>query len=167
VSFWKLIFGKGNQNSEESKIQNKTASQFRKWVIEGIGLMGSQGAKMENEDLHNLLVSAGIPEVDTEEIIIFLPTAICKKLLPEIEWPEQYIDYYSENKQIKRKYKENQRYLIIEEEVQKYWKTNLGSEVVQNIAGRSAEFNAINKMLHSGGKLENVMLAESRIFRYE
>ena len=167
MSFWKLIFGGGENNSDIDKMQNDVSPQFGQWVIKSIDLMGNEGATMEYEDLYNLLLSRGIPKVDSEEILIFLPTAVCKKLLPEIEWPTEYVDYYSENKQIKRKYKDNHHYVIIEKEVHDFWNNNPRNDEVMPIVGRSAEFNAINRMLHNGGKLKDVMLAESRVMRYE
>lgn len=159
MNFWKTIFG-------EPKSENEISPKFRNWAKSSIKLIGMEGGQMENEELHNYLIQNGIPEFDAGELIIFLPTAFCRKLLPEIKFLSEYVDFYSKNKQIKRKYSENKRYLIMEEETDIYWNNNPNKKVVLNIAGRSAEFNAINKMLNNGGKLEDVKLTESYVIRY-
>lgn len=115
--------------------------------------------------MKNYLVSNGIPDYEAGELIIFLPTAFCRKMLPELNWLPNYFDYYSEKKKIRRKYQENQRYLIIKEETEKYWNQSPNKDFVLNIAGRSAEFNAINQLLNDGGKLEDVQLTESYVIR--
>lgn len=166
MSFWKSLFGNSNNESEKEKNDYEIPRQFRDWVIKSINLIGRNGAKMENEELHELLIRNGISNIDAEEIIIFLPTAFCRKLLPDINWLPNYIDFYSDQKQVLRRYEDNERYLIIEEETDNYWKSNPSNEVVLNIAGRSSEFNAINQMLNDGGQLENVGLTESLVIRY-
>ncbi len=165
MSFWKTIFGKSKKIKSESQLENEISTEFRNWVKSSIKLIGIEGGDMENEELHNYLIQNGIPEFDAGELIIFLPTAFCRKLLPDIKWLPEYVDYYSKKKQIKKKYNENNRYLIIEEETEKYWNNNPSKKIVLNIAGRSAEFNAINKMLNNGGKLEDVKLTESYVIR--
>lgn len=167
MGFWKSMFGNFNNNSKKDDTNDVIEEQFREWVIHSIDLIGKLGEGMENDELHEILMENGIPDTDTSEILIFLPTAFCRKLLPEINWLPNYIDYYSEEKQIKRKYSENKRYVVIEQETENYWNSNPSSEVVGNIAGRSAEFNAINKMLHDGGELENARVTESYVIRYE
>ena len=167
MSFWKSIFGKSKEVKNENEIENSMPPQFRLWVTTAIQLMGTEASEMENEELHEYLLQNGIPEFDAGEIIVFLPMAFCRQLLPDVKWLPEYIDYYSEKKKIKKVYKENSRYLIIEEETEKYWNENPANEVVLNIAGRSAEYNAINQMLKDGGKLENVRLTESLVMRFD
>ena len=166
MSFWKSIFKNANNKPQEENINNEISSKFREWVIKSINLIGVQGREMENDELYEFLIKNGIPEIDAGEIIIFLPPAFCRKLLPEIKWQPNYIDYYSNEKQVKRKYSENKRYVIIEQETENYWNAFPSNEVVLNIAGRAAEFKAINQMLNNGGKLEDVELAESYVIRY-
>lgn len=120
---------------------------------------------MENEELYEYLISKGLPEYEAGELIIFLPTAFCRKMLPDLNWLPGYFDFYSEKKTIRRKYRDNPRYLIIEEETKAYWNGNPNNDFVLNIAARSAEFNAINQLLNDGGKLEDVKLTESYVFR--
>jgi hypothetical protein len=162
MNFWKKIFGK-----PESSKDKKISPQFKDWVQKSIRLIGTEGSKLENEELLEYLIQKGIPEFEANEIILFLPTAFCRKLLPKLNWPSKYVDYYSKMKQISKKYQDNERYTIMENETNKYWNDKPTNEVVLNIAGRSAEFDAINQMLNDGGELENVRLTESYVIRFE
>lgn len=163
MSFWKSLFGKSNKKAKATDLP----PQFRAWVQTAIALMGSQGLDMDNEALRQYLVQHGIPAKEAEEIILFLPTSFCRKMLPEINWPQEYVDYYSEQKQIKQSYKNNKRYVIIQEETATYWKASPDNNAILNIVGRSSEFDAINQMLHDGGKLEDVRVGLSYITRFE
>lgn len=164
MSLWKSLFGK-SKSDESEKLDKEVPIEFRNWVKKSISIIGNNSMNMENEELHNYLVSKGIPEIEAGEIIIFLPTTFCRKLLPELNWLQEYYDYYSDKKQIKRKYHENKRYLIMEEETNNYWNHTPNNEEILKIAGRSSELNAINQMLNAGGKLEDVRLTESYVFR--
>ena len=169
MSLWKSLFGKSKSDEPKrvEKIKEQVPNEFRNWVKMSIQIIGNDLKNMENEELHNHLIKKGIPEFEAGEIIIFLPTAFCRKLLPQLNWLSEYYDYYSDKKQIKRKYRENQRYVIMEEETNNYWNQNPNNEEIIKIAGRSSEFDAINQMLNAGGKLENVKLTEAYVIRYE
>lgn len=166
MRLWESLFGKPKP-TESEKFYGEVSIEFRNWVKKSIQIIGNDSKNMENEELYSYLLSKGISKFEAGEIIIFLPTAFCRKLLPDLNWPSEYYDFYSDKKQIKRKYCENQRYLLIEEETNNYWNKTPKNEEILNIAGRSAEFRAINQMLNAGGKLEDVVLTESYIVRYE
>jgi hypothetical protein len=53
----------------------------------------------------------------------------------------------------------------MEEETEKYWNDTPNNEWILNIAGRSAEFHAINQLLNDGGRLEDVQISESYVLR--
>ena len=117
--------------------------------------------------LLELFIANGIPETDAVEIVLFLPVAFCRKLLPQIKWHNHYVDFYSENKQIKRLYKDNPRFIGTQVETDEYWSSIPDNEIVLNIAGRSADFKAINGLLMGGSRLENIEVSENFVFRYD
>jgi len=164
MGIWKSIFGKSEKEGDHTK--QPMPNDFRRLTTIAIELIGgADSKKMENEELCEYLISKGLPEFEASELILFLPTAFCRKLLPELDWPTDYFDYYSENKKIRNKYQDNPRYVVINQETEAYFNGDSLNHVVLNIAGRSAEFNAINQLLQSGGKLENVGLTETLIIR--
>lgn len=150
---------------EEMQFENPIPDNFRELTVRAIDLIGRDSKKMENEELREHLISNRFPDFEAGELIIFLPIAFCRKMLPELNWLPDYFDFYSEKKKVKRRYKNNSRYRIIEEETETYWNRNPSKDFVLSIAGRSAEFHAINQLLIDGGKLEDVKLTESYIVR--
>jgi hypothetical protein len=161
MNFLNSIFGKPKEHPPLDHIK------FRGWVRESIHVIGLASQDAEHKEIRQLLVENGIPEYEAGEILIFLPTAFCRELLPELKWPDQYIDYYSENESIARRYKDNERYVIIEQEILNYWGGNPSSKMTMNIVRRSADFIAINKLLKEGGTFIDIELTESYILRYE
>ncbi len=149
------------------KLENEVPSEFRKWIVESIQLIGNNALIEDIENLHECLIKSGIPEFESGEILVFLPTTFCENLLPQLNWPSIYFDCYSEEKKIKRNYQENKRYLMMKEETKKYWNENPENDIILNIVKWSSEFNAINKMLKDGGKLENVKMTAPYIWRGE
>ena len=164
MSFWKNIFGKSNTKIDSESV---LPIEFRQWTKLAMELIGKESNGMEIDELHDFLISKGIPEFEASELIIFLPTAFCRKLLPKINWLPSYNDYYSEKKNIKRIYQENKRYQIIEEETDNYWSGSPDNNYVLNITGRSSEFDAINQLLNDGGKMEDIILTEVSVIRYD
>lgn len=61
---------------------------------------------MKDDELITYLLTHNIHEYEAGELVTFLPTAFCRKFIPEFNWPLQYSDYYSEKK---NKSKENSR----------------------------------------------------------
>lgn len=162
MKIWKNLFGnKENLDLFEKPLPNN----FNELTRIAIELIGRDSETMENEQLQEYLLSNGIPEFEAVELITFIPIAFCRKLLPELNWLPIYIDFYSQKNQIKRKYSDNKRYLVIEEETEKYWSGNPDNKWILNISKRSSEFHAINQLLNDGGRLEDVRLTEVKINR--
>jgi len=119
---------------------------------------GSDGECVEH------LVRAGINREHAVEIVLFLPIAFCRRFLPKVNWPSEYIEHVQQNNPIAKRYADNHLYRIIEEETNFYWQ-NPQKSIVLNVAGRSAEFHAINNLLLEGGKLEDIRLTEVHIIK--
>src|SRR4051812_41499165 len=97
--------------------------KFNLWVKESISLLGSLGKLMDNESAVAFLVSHNIPEQEAIEIVLFLPVVFCRKLLPQVKFRPEYIEYKNHG-QIEMLFLENKRYLIIENEANSYWNDN-------------------------------------------
>lgn len=132
---------------------------FNFWVRKGIDLLGSWGKEMDNKSAIAFLAGHDIPEEEAVEITLFLPIAFCRKMLPQINFPSEYIELKNQL-QIEMLFSENERYLAIEHEVNAYWNNNPMKEVILNVAGRSPEFRAINDLLLGGGHLEDIQLTK-------
>ena len=138
---------------------------FSSYVQKSITLTGTKGKVLENDKLVELLVSNGIPEVEAIEIMLFLPIAFCKKLLPQINGHPDYVDCDAKNGNVTRLYTDNPRYLIIQSETENYWTQNPDKDIVINVAGRSAEFKSINQLLLGGGQLKDISITQAHVVR--
>lgn len=164
MKYWRRIFGERQPSSgKDSKLEPE---KFRQWVKKGIELIGQRDVDKELEELQQDLIDKGIPEYDAGEILIFLPSIFCKRLFPNLGWLTNYIECYSNEEQISMEYSDNWRYVIMEDEVDKYWRGSPDNQIINNISIMSSEFGAINKMLKDGGKIEDVKITESYVIRY-
>ncbi|KAA1241004.1 hypothetical protein [Aquimarina sp. RZ0] len=158
MSFWNKILGKKRNN------RIKESSDFNSDVKKAIDIIGS-AKSLENDELLTLLTRNGIEENNAIEIITFLPIAFVRKWLADLDWPKTYLEHYSDSKRLSKRFSDNHQYLTMEEIVDHYWNDNPNNDVIVNIAGRSAEFNAINQLLNDGGKMTDIRMTETVIIR--
>ena len=129
-------------------------SKFNSEVIKAIELIGNSEKSLENDELLKLLIQKGINENSAIEIVIFLPIAFVRKMLPNLNWHQNYIEQGFDKKQKTKSFAQNEMYKIIEIETENYYNENPKSDVIIKIAGRSAEFQAINKLLLKDDKAD-------------
>lgn len=67
---------------------------------------------MEDKDIFEVFIENGIGSYEAREILLFLPIAFVRQLLPDIKWHETYIEY-KDNKQSIEKKSMKIRYLIL------------------------------------------------------
>ena len=158
MSFWNKILGKKKEN------RTQKSSEFESDIKKSIEIIGNSKS-LENDELLSLLKQNGIEENNGIEIITFLPIAFVRKWLADLDWPNTYLEQYSDSKRISKRFSDNPQYLEMEKIVDYYWNDKPNNDVIVNIAGRSAEFNAINKLLNDGGKLTDIKLTETIIIR--
>jgi len=158
MSFWNKILGKKKENRTEK------SSEFESDIKKSIKIIGNSKS-LENDELLTLLKRNGIEENNGIEIITFLPIAFVRKWLADLDWPNTYLEQYPDSKRLSKRFSDNPQYLEIENIVDLYWNDKPNNDVIVNIAGRSAEFNAINKLLNDGGKLTDIKLTETIIIR--
>ncbi|MFC6998457.1 hypothetical protein [Rufibacter roseus] len=159
MNILKSIFGNTNKTEEE------VPEEFQNWVRKSILLIGKEGKEMEDKELQSYLIEHGIPKQEAVEILLFLPTAFCRKLKPSINWSTEYIDHYSDNRQIKRKLVENKRYQLIQIETDNYWNSSSDFQIKLALAGRSPEYKSVQHLLENGSMPENIRVSEPIIIR--
>ncbi len=150
-------------------LTNIKSSEFQSEVKTSINLIGNLNESLEDEKLLNFLTQNGIKESNAMEIVIFLPIAFVRKMLPNVNWRENYIELLSDKKQRTKSFAENSFYKIIENETDNYYAGKAESEVILKIAGRSAEFKVINDLLLKNEKVDisEIKLTENIIIRNE
>ncbi len=112
------------------------------------------------EELIQKLTSKGLSELTTYWVVIFLPTAMCRLMIPQVNWPETFRAYNEEGYETVR-FDKSERYQIIKARLLSLLETQPGGDVVLRIAGRSAEFRAINKiLLQENVKFEEIKFSE-------
>jgi translation initiation factor RLI1 len=156
-SFW-------TKNSKSVSLQETLPANFSEQVQKAIKLLGEEG-RLENEDVLTLFTSNGIGKTAAVELLLFLPVAFVRRLLPDLKWHKTYIEYVSDKTQIERTYEETASFQTISEITEHYFQNSPQQDVVLKIAGRSAEFNAINELLKDGGKLEDVEISKTVFIR--
>jgi len=94
-----------------------------------------------------------------------LPIVFAKLWLPNIKWHEEYDVVTKNGKEISKKYDETESYNLILIVAKKYFENNPLQKTIINIGGRSAEINAINKLLNDGGKIEDIKVTKTKILK--
>jgi hypothetical protein len=138
---------------------------FKFWVERSISLLGALAKQMTDGEAINLLQKHGIPKGEANEIVTFLPIAFCRKLLPQVNWPPSYIEVRGESR-LQFSFLDNERYLIILNETEKYYASSPQKETILGVAARSAEFHVINSLILQGGNLMDIRLTNSYVIRY-
>lgn len=127
--------------------------------------MTNSNGQLEDEEVVKLFCMNSIPRDEAIELLLFLPDAFCRHMLPQIDWPSYYVEFVSQEKQIQIQYSENPRFLAIQEAMASYLAGDFTQADFLKIAGRSASFKALNQLLLAGGKLENAEVAPEHIVR--
>ena len=158
----KLIF-----TSKTKEFDLNLSPDFSIQVSQAIRLLGASEKSMEDKEVVQLLVDNGIGYVAAVEIMIFLPIAFVQNWLTTVNWLDTYTEYLSRKKQIVRKFSETKAYLIILEVTLDYFNNTPDNDTILKIAGRSAEFHAINQLLldNPNAKIEDIKFTETLITR--
>ena len=120
--------------------------KFRSHVDNAINLLSINEGVLKDEEVLELFLANGVSYEEALEILLFLPIAFVRQLLPDVEWPDTYFESINHD-QNEIKYSETESFLMIWEEVLKYFNASPDNDAIIKIAGRSSEFQAINKLL--------------------
>ncbi len=154
-----LLTGKQYKNRTSVPIE------FAQYTKKAIYLITESHGQLEDGQILSLFEKNGIPPKEAVELLLFLPQAFCRHLLAEVKWPEYYLEYISETKNIKHFYADNKRYTIILSELALYLCGVFTHADYHKIAGRSASFHALNEILlnNPGSKLSEILVSPETI----
>jgi hypothetical protein len=135
-------------------------------VDSAIKFLAQNENSLEDKEAIQFLVKKGINSEEAIEIVTFLPIAFVRSWLTTLNWKDNYIEYQN-GKYTEKKFSETESYIQILEVAKVYFNGNPTKETVIKIAGRSAEFNAMNKLLieNPTAKIEDINLSETVIIR--
>ncbi len=147
--------------------QLDASSKFRQSVQKAISILLNSNNSPTDEMVLALFQKKGISEVDSVEILLFLPIAFLRRLYDHLKWHDSYFEFDNKNNQVEKKFADSTSFQIIQEETEKYFQNLPVSRNITNIAWRSAEFNALNDILlrNPDMKAEDVILSKTFIVR--
>ena len=140
-------------------------SSFNTKIRKAIRLFGDLGEGVDDKDVWTLLINNDMTELEATEIFIFLPIAFCRRLLPMINWLDNYYEVNGKNEKIEKKFSETESFRMIWKATCEYFITDYNKLLALKIASRSSEFDAINKIFKDGGKLENIDIFPMVIYK--
>ena len=139
------------------------SSYFLLNIKKAIELFDELEGTSTDEEVLQAFYENDIDRFDAIKIIIFLPIAFCRRLLPDLKWRDEYFESDRFGKTKEMKFSQTTTYTLIWEEVSKYFSIAPQKDVIIKIAGRSSEFHAISDLLNAGGKLEDIKLTPMQI----
>jgi hypothetical protein len=162
MSFLKSLFSNNKKNNKIS-----ISSNFKEQVFKAINVLGENEGALDDDEAKQLLLHHGIPEIDINEIIVFLPIAFVRKWLKTVEWSDTYMEMKSKSQTQEKKYSETESYIIIWSITTEYFENTPNGDFIFKIAGRSSEYKVINQVLNNNpnAKLEDLKLSNTVIIR--
>jgi hypothetical protein len=137
---------------------------FTENIRKAIAILAELDGQSKDPTVLQAFEGGGIAEGDAKLILIILPIAFCRRLLPAVNWIDDYNELVKQGQPaIKRKFSQTAAYLKAWEEANTCFQNHPGRETILKIAGRSAEFHAINELLSRGGKLEEIQMVPMTI----
>ena len=130
----------------------------------------AQNAQLDDDGIMRLLTERGLEKKLAIDLYLFLPTAFTRAMFegrgPTFQPTYRVVDPKS-GKRDAHRYDANPVY-VEARRVARHWLADPERrQQCLNIAGRSAELDALNNLLHKGSKLENIRFVESQIPAYE
>ncbi len=141
ANFWQRFFRKS------TTADTSVPAEFPSYATRAINLLTNSDGQLEDAQVVDLFLTNGIPQREATELLVFLPVAFCRNLLPQMKWHDYYWEYISDKKQIKRQYTDNERYNLIQKALENYLAGDFTKADYNKIAGRSASFHALNQLL--------------------
>ena len=160
TSFCMRLFKKKDERFQIS-------SAFRENIQKAINLLLNSNNSPTDEMVLDLFQKNGMNQVDSIEILLFLPIAFCRRLFDHFKWHDTYIEQNGENNYVEKKFADSVSFQIIWQETEKYFQNLPVSKEILKIVGRSAEFNVLNDLLlqNPDTKAEDIILSKIHILR--
>jgi hypothetical protein len=141
ANFWQRFFRKS------TTVDTSIPAEFPSYATRAINLLTNSDGQLEDAQVIDLFLVNGIPHREAVVLLLFLPVAFCRNMLPQMQWHNYYWEYISDKTQAKHLYDNNKRYSIIQRALEGYLASNFTQADYLKIAGRSASFRAINRLL--------------------
>lgn len=126
-------------------------------VRRAISIITEGSRQTTDQELLDAFDAAAIGKEEAGMILLFLPIAACRRMLPTVCWIDNYQELDRKSgKMIRRNFSETPAYQAILSEVGRYFGTQPGSDNILKLAARSSEFHVINNMLNKGWKLDDI-----------
>jgi len=110
-------------------------------VRRAITIITERSGQATNQELLDAFDVAGVGKEEAGAILVSLPIAARRRMLPAVCWIDNYQEFDITNgNMIPRSFSETPAYQAILPEVDRYFGTQPGGENVLKLAGRSAEF---------------------------
>lgn len=145
----------------------KLSSDFPAHVEKAIQVLTNADSDLNDEQFLQLLINAGINKYEAIEIFLFLPISFARYWLTDVNWPDSYIEYLSEKKQIKKEFSTTNSYQVISRVTEHYFRNTPDKTAILKIGSRSSEFDAINQLLRDNPKarLTDIEISPTIIIR--
>lgn len=158
----KSIFSNRQKNGDKN-----FSADFDQQVRKAIHLFDNRDDLITDEDVVTHFTKSGIGQLEATEILLFLPVAFVRQWLSTVTWPDTYLECNDGKRNVEKKYLDTEAYQIIWQVTTAYFNGNPNKDTVLKIGGRSAEFNAINQLLHDNpsSKLEEIKVSQTVFIR--
>ncbi|KAB1158825.1 hypothetical protein F7018_06885 [Tenacibaculum aiptasiae] len=147
---------------KEKKIVTDQFSNSIQLIINQIDKIDSD---IDDDSFYDIIQKNTSNNFETDEAYIFLPIVFMRIWLPQVRWKDEYIERFTNGSETIQKYNSNNAFIKINKVVNLYFNNSPKRNTVIQIAGKSAEFNAINQLLTDGGEIEDIKLTTTTILR--
>lgn len=161
-----MIFFDFLVKTKSNKSKDFITPSFSSSVEKAILFIDSSEKNLNEDTLFKKLCEICNNNFEAHEISIFLPIAFIRLLLPKVNWNDTYNEIDSNKKETKRSFQKTESYQIIFQISEKHFQ-KISQATIIKIAGRSAEFHAMNKLLldNQNAKPEDIKPTETTIIR--
>ena len=140
------------------------SKDFRDNVRYAIEILTNLNGSSSEDEVLDAFYNHGIDIIDAKNINVFLPIAFCRRLLPNLKFKDEYFESEANVRTLKkRRFSKTEPYLMVWEEVSKYFSNAPQKGTILKIAGRASEFHVINHLLSVGGKMEDIKFTPRQI----
>lgn len=145
--------------------RNLLSDSFSLSVIELIEEIDNIDSEISDDLFYEIISKKNITQFEANEIYIFLPIAFAQLWVSKAIWNKEYIEILPNKKEVSKRYDETESFQIIIKIVKDYFENKPSRNTIIQIGGRSAEINAMNKLLLEGGNVEDVKMTKTTIIR--
>lgn len=145
--------------------EGSLSATFAAQVQYAIQLLANEEGTLTNEEVLQLFRDHNIRGKLAEDILLFLPIAFVRHLLPDIQWHNSYTEMMDSQHAEEKEYSKTPAFLIIWAVTEAYFRQSPDAATIVKIGGRSAEFHVINQLVLDGNQPKDIRLTETVLIR--